>query len=63
MDIATLQNYLMIAGAVAVGIPTLLSALVAFFMIIPGPHPEDWIQKAIPFTQKIADLIAKFSAK
>lgn len=56
---ATLQ----IIGAIALGLPALLGALGVFFMIFPGPHPEDWIQKAIPYAQKIADLVAKFSAK
>lgn len=34
----------------------LLHGLVAVCLLIPGPHPEDWFQK-------LADFLAKFSAK
>jgi hypothetical protein len=47
-----LANY----AAVLHGVIALLGALIAIFLIIPGPHPEDWFQKA-------ADFLEKFSAK
>ena len=34
----------------------LLSALIVIFIMVPGPHPEDWLQKAV-------DFLSKFSRK
>lgn len=37
--------------AAAVG---LLGGLIGLFLLIPGPHPEDWFQKAKEFLEKFS---------
>lgn len=39
------------------------AALVGVFVLIPGPHPEDWIQKGVGYLQKAQEFIAKISRK
>lgn len=63
MSIVAIQNALMIIGGIAIGLPALLAALSAFFILVPGPHPEDWIEAVIPTIKKISDFIAQFSKK
>lgn len=63
MDLELIKNILMVAGGIALGLPAFLSALVAFFMLIPGEHPEDWIKKIIPYVEKISEVVGKFSKK
>jgi hypothetical protein len=54
-----LSGFVAILGALIV----LFSAMAGFFALIPGPHPEDWFQKAGDCCQKFADIISKFSKK
>lgn len=35
-------------------IVALLTALTAIFLLIPGPHPEDWFQQAKDFLEKFS---------
>jgi hypothetical protein len=38
------------------GVVGILSGLIVICLLIPGPHPEDWLQKVV-------DFISKFSVK
>jgi hypothetical protein len=35
-------------------IEALLAALVMLFVLIPGPHPEDWLQTALDWIKKLS---------
>ena len=35
-------------------IETALQVLIITFMAIPGPHPEDWLQKILDFLKKFS---------
>ena len=62
MDIVSqIPEYLKVVGAVAVGLPALLAALIAFFMLIPGEQPEKALKGALGIVQKIVAVIEKFS--
>jgi Zn-dependent protease len=49
-----IANYqpLLTSGLVVVGgTVTFLNALIAFFMLIPGPHPEQELQKVVDWIE------------
>ncbi len=63
MDLVKAQEILSLVGAVAIGLPALLSALIAFFVLVPGAQPEKFLQGMLDKVQKVVDVIAKFSKK
>lgn len=63
MDIVTVQHYLALFGAIAIGLPPLMSAMIAFFMLVPGEQPEKFLQTALDKIQKAVDFIKQFSKK
>jgi hypothetical protein len=57
-------HILNIVGMVAVALPALVSALIMFFMAIPGAQPEKFLnEKVMPLLQKVVAVIEKFSKK
>jgi len=63
MDFSKYADMLQMMGAIALGLPALLSGLIAFFMLVPGPQPEAFLQKALEKLQVVVGLIGKFSKK
>ena len=57
------QGTLAVIGAVAVGLPALLHALVLFFKLIPGDSPDKFLEKLLAGSQKVADLVGKVFPK
>jgi hypothetical protein len=61
-----LANYvdILIALVALVGATiAVLHALIAIFLMIPGPQPEAALQKAVDVLQKGVDFLTKFSKK
>lgn len=57
-------NALQVMGGIALGLPALISALIAFFMLVPGEQPEKFLKEwLLPKVQNAVDIIAKFSKK
>lgn len=64
MDIQKLMNILSIAGAVAIALPPVLTAIIAVAMAIPGAQPEKFLQETVqPKLQGLVDFVTKFSKK
>lgn len=63
MDIDQINSIIQTIGAIAVAIPAIITALIAVFMLIPGDEPEATLKKWLGYSQKIVDVIAKFSRK
>lgn len=63
MDLSKYADMLSMVGMIAIGLPALLAALIAFFMLIPGEQPEKSLQWIKDKMQPVIDLIAKFSKK
>lgn len=58
------MNVMQIVGMVALALPTLISALILFFMAIPGDQPDKFMkEKLLPMIEKIVAVIEKFSKK
>lgn len=77
MDVQKLMDLLMIAGAIAVGLPAMLHGIrmglqsaIVFFKMIPGKFPENVIEKleagiakVEAGSEKVADFIKKIFPK
>lgn len=63
MDLEKVALVWGIVGKVAIGLPALVSALIAFFALIPGEQPEKFLQGFLDKLQSIVDVIAKISKK
>lgn len=63
MDFGKYAMLLQVMGAVAIGLPALLSSLIVFFMLVPGEQPEKFLQAAKDKLDPIIDAISKFSRK
>lgn len=59
MDLQKAMEILSYIGAVAVGMPVMLHALVVFFKLIPGDQPDKVLDQIQGFSQKFADLVSK----
>ena len=53
-----IMGYLSILGAVALGLPVMLHALVVFFKLIPGEQPDKIIEKLENLSEGLASAIS-----
>lgn len=61
-----IANWQVVLGAVAtvfIAIVALLKLLIMLFLLIPGPHPEDWMQSVVDKLQVYADWLQSKSKK
>lgn len=59
-----LDKWIYLAGIAATVAPLILTMLISFFMMIPGEQPEKFlIEKVKPISDKIIQLIQRFSRK
>lgn len=63
MDMTQIQQYLAIAGAVAIAIPALLSAALGIALVVPGDQPDKALEAALAWSEKAVDFIKGFSRK
>lgn len=66
LDPAVMSKIMMILsviGAVLVGLPAVLRALEAIFILIPGDEPDKMLAKLRAGSEKIADLLSKLYPK
>ena len=59
MDLQKAMEILSYIGAVALGMPVMLHALVIFFKIIPGDQPDKVLEQVQGFSEKFADFVGK----
>lgn len=55
----TIQLILMVVGAVAIGLPALLRAILMVLVMIPGDQGEAIFEKVLEWADKIGDIAKK----
>lgn len=55
----TVQLVLMIVGAVAIGLPALVRAILMVLVMIPGDQGEAIFEKVLEWADKIGDIAKK----
>jgi hypothetical protein len=63
LDLSKYINFLAGIGAVALGLPALLQAMVVFFKIIPGQQPDKILEKMLTISEKVSEVVGKVFPK
>jgi hypothetical protein len=63
MDLQKLQMILSLIGAIVLGLPAMLHAMVIFFKVIPGDQPDAILEKLLAISEKAADIAGKIYPK
>lgn len=63
MDLQKVLNVLSLVGAVALALPALLHALLAFLKLVPGDMPDKLVEKVLVWSEKLASLVSKVYPK